>query len=148
MTIREKIDSDLKEALKSGDRTGVSVLRLLKSALKNREIEKGRELTEEDILSVLSSQAKQRKESISEYEKAGREDLASKERAELAIIERYLPEQLSEEELLKLIKEVIAETGASSPKDMGRVMKTLMPRVKGRADGKVVNQKVRELLSN
>ncbi len=147
MTIREKIDSDLKEALKSGDRLSVSVLRLLKSALKNKEIQKGKALTDDDILTVLSSQAKQIRESIAEYEKAGREDLASKEKAELAVLQRYLPEQLTEDELLRLIKETIEETGASSPKDIGRVMKALMPRIKGRADGKIVNQMVRELLS-
>ena len=147
MTIREKIDSDLKEALKSGERLSVSALRLLKSALKNKEIEKGKALTDDDILSVLSSQAKQIRESIAEYEKAGREDLASKEKAELAVLQRYLPEQLTEGELQRLIKETIKETGASSPKDIGRVMKALMPRIKGRADGKAVNQMVRELLS-
>ncbi|RMG71146.1 MAG: GatB/YqeY domain-containing protein [Nitrospirae bacterium] len=148
MTIKEKIDSDLKEALKSGDSLSVSILRLLKSAIKNKEIEKSSPLSDEDVLSVLSSQAKQLREAISEYEKAGRHELAEKERKELSVLQRYLPEQLSEEELRKLIAEVIAETGASTPRDMGKVMKTLMPRVKGRADGKVVNQMVKEMLSS
>ncbi|NOY39164.1 MAG: GatB/YqeY domain-containing protein [Nitrospirae bacterium] len=145
MSILERIDSDLKVAMKSSEKIRVSTLRMVKASLKNLEIEKGA-LSDEDVIGVLSTLAKQRRESISEFEKGGRQDLADQERAELAVILNYLPEQLSEEELTGIIQETIRETGASSPKDMGRLMKSLMPRVKGRADGKLVSQKVKELL--
>ncbi|VAX34290.1 Transamidase GatB domain protein [hydrothermal vent metagenome] len=145
MSILERIDSDLKVAMKSSEKIKVSTLRMVKASLKNLEIEKG-ELSDDDVIGVLSTQAKQRRESISEFEKGGRQDLADQEREELAVILGYLPEQLSEEELTGIILETIKETGASSLKDMGRLMKSLMPRVKGRADGKLVSRKVKELL--
>ncbi len=147
MSIAERVESDFKEALKSGDKASVSILRLIKSALKNKEIEKGGTLTEEETLSVLNTLSKQIRESIVEYEKAGRADLVEKEKKELEILQRYLPEQLSEQELKSIIHQVINEVEAKSIKDLGKVMKTLMPRVKGRADGKIVNQMVREVLS-
>ncbi|GMT46541.1 MAG: aspartyl-tRNA amidotransferase subunit B [bacterium] len=147
MSILERIDSDLKVAMKSSEKIRVSTLRMVKASLKNLEIEKG-ELSDDDLIGVLSTQAKQRRESISEFEKGGRQDLADQEREELAVILGYLPEQLSEEELAGIILETIRETGASSLKDMGRLMKSLMPRVKGRADGKLVSRKVKELLGN
>ena len=147
MSILERIDSDLKVAMKSSEKIRVSTLRMVKASLKNLEIEKG-ELSDDDVIGVLSTQAKQRRESISEFEKGGRQDLADRERKELAVILGYLPEQLSEEELAGIILENIKETGASSLKDMGRLMKSLMPRVKGRADGKLVSRKVKELLGN
>ncbi len=147
MSILERIDSDLKVAMKSSEKIRVSTLRMVKASLKNLEIEKG-ELSDDDVIGVLSTQAKQRRESISEFEKGGRQDLVDLERAELAVILGYLPEQLSEEELTGIIQETIRETGASSLKDMGRLMKSLMPRVKGRADGRLVSQKVKELLGN
>ena len=147
MSILERIDSDLKVAMKSSEKIKVSTLRMVKSSLKNLEIEKG-ELSDDDVIGVLSTLAKQRRESISEFEKGGRQDLADQEREELAVILGYLPEQLSEEELTGIILETIKETGASSLKDMGRLMKSLMPRVKGRADGKLVSRKVKELLGN
>ncbi len=147
MSILERIDSDLKVAMKSSEKIRVSTLRMVKASLKNLEIEKG-ELSDDDVIGVLSTQAKQRRESISEFEKGGRQDLADMERAELAVILGYLPEQLSEEELAGIIQETIRETGASSLKDMGLLMKSLMPRIKGRADGKLVSQKVKELLGN
>jgi len=147
MSILERIDSDLKVAMKSSEKIRVSTLRMVKASLKNLEIEKG-ELSDDDVIGVLSTQAKQRRESISEFEKGGRQDLADQEREELAVILGYLPEQLSEEELAGIILETIKETGVSSLKDMGRLMKSLMPRVKGRADGKLVSRKVKELLGN
>ncbi|GBE37336.1 glutamyl-tRNA(Gln) amidotransferase subunit E [bacterium BMS3Bbin07] len=147
MSILERIDSDLKVAMKSSEKIKVSTLRMVKASLKNLEIEKG-ELSDDDVIGVLSTQAKQRRESISEFEKGGRQDLADQEREELAVILSYLPEQLSEEELAGIILETIKETGVSSLKDMGRLMKSLMPRVKGRADGKLVSRKVKELLGN
>ncbi len=144
--LKERIDADLKAALKASDRLRVSTLRLIKSAIKNREIDKGAPLTDEETIEVLSSLAKQRKESIEEFNKASRTDLVHKEEEELSVIKAYLPEELSEDELEKIIQDTIKEVGALSLKDMGRVMKTIMPKVKGRADGRVVNQKVRELL--
>jgi uncharacterized protein YqeY len=146
MSIAEKIDINLKEAMKLSDKIRVSILRIIKASLKNLEIEKRTELTDEDIIGVLSSLAKKGRESISEFEKAGRKDLVDRERQELLIIQTYLPEQLSSEELTSLISETIEQTGASAVKDMGVIMKQLMPKVKGRADGRVVNEKVRELL--
>jgi len=147
MSLLERIDSDLKAAMKASDRVALTTIRGIKSAVKNREIQKGGALTDEEVISVLSTLAKQRKESIEQFKKGGRDDLVASEEAELEILRRYLPEQLSEEELARLIREAIDETGASGPKDIGRVMKTVMPRVKGRADGKEVNRKVSEILS-
>ncbi len=148
MTLVERIEDDLRTALKSSDKLKVSVLRMIKASLKNREIDKGSPLSDDDVLTVLGSLAKQTKESIKEYERAGRGDLAQKEKEELSVIQSYLPEQLSEEEIERMIHEVIEETAASSVKDMGKVMKVLMPRLKGRADGKRVNQRVREILNS
>jgi hypothetical protein len=131
---------------KDGDR--VSVLRLVLAAVKNREIELKSELDDDQILAEIMSAAKRRKESIEAFKEGGREDLVLKEGKELAILEEYLPEQLSSEELKGLIQEAIESTGASSPRDMGKVMKVIMPEVQGKADGKVVNQIVKELLSS
>lgn len=146
MSILEKIAEDLKKALKSGDKTKLSVLRLVKAAIKNMEIEKGALPTDEDISGVLRSFAKKAKESIGHFSKAGRKDLVEKEEAELSVIQGYLPEQLGEDELRKIIKDVINETGASGPKDLGKVMNPVMAKLKGKADGKLVNKIVREIL--
>lgn len=126
----------------------VSTLRLLISAMKNQQIEKGEELTDEEIISVLSTEAKKRRESVEEYKKGDRTDLAEKEEAEIKIVETYLPEQLSDEDVQKLVSEAIADTGAESKKDMGKVMQQLMPKIKGRADGRKVSQIVTEKLGN
>lgn len=146
MSLLQKFDDDLKVALKTSDRLKVSVLRMLKAALKNRQIEKREELSEEDILSVISTLSKQRRESIEQFSKGGREGLAEKERQELAILQSYLPKQLTTEELDRIIIEAIKESSAEGIKDMGKVMRLVMPRVKGAADGKIVNQRVKELL--
>ncbi len=146
MSLLEAIESDLKAAMKASDRLKVATLRMVKASLKNREIDKGAPLTDDDVIGVLSTLAKQRRESITEFERGGRKDLAEREREELAVIQGYLPEQLSEEEIKELVLQAIKETGASSPRDVGKVMKCLMPKVKGRADGRVVNQMVREQL--
>ncbi len=119
---------------------------MMKASLKNKEIEKMGTLTDEDILSALSTMAKQRRESIEQFANAGRTELAEKESRELEILQAYLPKQLSPEELDALIKNAISESGAKSAADMGKVMKVLMPNVKGVADGKAVNQRVKELL--
>ena len=146
MSLSEKIASNLKEAMKSGQRTRVDVLRMIKAQIKNVEIEKGRPLTEEEEIQVLQSAAKKRKEAIALYEKGGRPELAAKEKEELAVIEGFLPEQMSREEIDAVVAEIISEVGASSVKDLGKVMKEAMGRLRGQADGKVVQEIVRARL--
>ena len=154
MDFLEKITRDLAEGMKSHEderELVVSVLRMIKSTVKNAEIAlrgSARELKEEDIISVLSTMVKQRKEAAEQYNGAGRKDLADKEEREIKIIQRYLPRQLTIEELDALIRAAIEETGVTSQKEAGRLMKVLMPQVKGKADGKVVNQRVREILES
>jgi uncharacterized protein len=148
LAILEDLNAALKEAMKSRDELKVSVIRMMKASLKNKEIEKMGALTDEDILSALSTMAKQRRESIEQFTNAGRTELAEKESRELEILQAYLPKQLSSEELDALIKNAISESGAKSAADMGKVMKVLMPGVKGVADGKAVNQRVKELLGS
>ena len=142
----KRIQEDLKAAVKAQDRVRVSTLRMLLSALKNAELEEREELTEETELAVLSSYARRIKESIVEFEKGDRDDLVVKEKAELEIVMRYLPEQLSDEEIEIEVKKVIEDVNAEGPKDMGRVMGEMMKRFKGRVDGKSVNRIVSELL--
>ena len=146
MSLLKKFDDDLKIALKTSDFLKVSVLRMAKAALKNKQIDKRGELTEDEILSVLSSLSKQRRESIEQFSKGGREDLAEKERQELAILQSYMPEQLTTEELDRIIIESIKESSAQGITDIGKVMRIVMPRVKATTDGKIVNQRVKELL--
>ena len=147
MTIKDKLDTDLKTALKEKDSVTTGALRLLINAIKNEEFKVHDKLDDNAVIGVLSTQAKQRRESIEAFENAGRTELAEKEKRELEIIQSYLPEQLSSDELEKLIDEVIAESGASSPKDMGKVMKILKPKTAGRADGKTVSEVVRKKLA-
>lgn len=148
MSLLQQIDNDLKEALKAGQKERLSVLRGLKSDIKYKQIDLGHEMSDADIIGVLTSASKKRKESIEQFKAGGRMDLVAKEEAEFAIIQAYLPEQLSEDKLRRIIAETIAETGANSPKMMGVVMKALLPKVKGMADGKLVSQLVTELLAN
>jgi uncharacterized protein YqeY len=148
MAFLERIDTELKAALKGRKDSRLNILRMLKSDLQYKEKELGRALTEEDIIVVLSSAAKKRTEAIDEYVKGGREDLAEAERAEFEVIKEFLPRQLSPEELEHLIDSAISETGASSISGLGAVMKVLMPKVRGRADGKAVNVAVRDKLMN
>ena len=148
MSIKEKLTADLKESLKSGDKVKLSVVRMVLSSIKNKEIDKRAELSDDEALAVLSHAAKLRKESIEEFTKGGREDLVQKEREELRVIENYLPEQLSEDKLKEIAKEAILEASATSVKDIGKVMKILMPRLKGQADGKLVNKIVQQALEN
>jgi len=146
MSLLKRFDDDLKEALKASEREKVSILRMVKAAIKNKQIEKGRELTNDEIVSVLSSMVKQGRESVEQFTNAGRVDLARNEEIEVAILQSYMPQQLSHEELDRIISDTIRETSARTPQDMGKVMRILMPRVKGVADGKYVNQRVKELL--
>jgi hypothetical protein len=146
MGIPERLDEDLKTAMKSRDELRVQVLRMLKSDLRYKKIELGRELTDDDAIGVLSSGVKKRRDSVEEYSRGGREDLANGEAAEIAIIQGYLPEQLSDEELAALVDKAVTQTGARTIKDMGAIMKVLMPDIRGRADGKAVNAAVRARL--
>lgn len=148
MTILERIDKDAIKALKAGEKDRVTVLRGLKSDLKYKRISLGEDLTEEQAIEVLSSAAKKRRESIEQYGNAGRDDLVQKETSELKVIAAYLPKQLSEDELRRMIAEAIEETGADSPQKMGLIMKNLIPKLKGKADGKLVSRLVSEILAN
>ncbi len=148
MAFLDDLNAALKEALKSRDDVRVSVIRMIKASLKNKEIEKMGSLTDDEILSVLSSLAKQRRESIEQFAAAGRTELVARETKELEIVQSYLPKQLSSQELDSIILSAISESGASSMNDLGKVMKVLMPKVKGVADGKAVNQRVKDLLSS
>lgn len=147
MSVLDTFTVELKEALKARDEVKLSTLRMIKASLKNKEIEKMAALSDEEIVAALSTMAKQRRESIEQYSAAGRTDLASREEQELTIILSYLPKQLSKEELDEIIRTAIQESGAASANDIGKVMKIIAPKVKGSADGKAVNQRVRELLS-
>lgn len=146
MTILDRLERDMIEAAKARDNARLGAIRFARSELGNRRIEVGRELDESDAIDVLSRIAKQHRESIEQFAGAGRDDLVDRERAQLGVIEQYLPEKLTEEELRSIIDEAIAETGASSMKDMGTVMKTAMPRVKGRAEGSEVRSLVQSRL--
>lgn len=148
MSIKEQIENDFKDALKEQDKEKMSTLRMIKSAIQSKEKEEGEELTDEDVISILSKEVKSRKDSIEQYEEGGRGELAEKEAREVEMIEQYLPEPLSEEDLEDLIDEVIEDVGASDMSDMGQVMGKIMPEVRGRADGDTVNEKVREKLSS
>lgn len=140
MSLKEKITEDMKAAMKEGDKTKLNLIRMLRSEIKYKEIEIGSELDDGGTIDVLCSAVKKRREAIEEFKKGEREDLVAREENELKILYDYLPQQLSEEELLKLIDESIAEVEAQSSKDIGKVMRALMPKVKGKADGKKVNQ--------
>ena len=147
MSLKDKLMEDLKQALRQGDECGRSTLRLVMAAIKNAEIEKRHELDEEELLAIIAKEAKQRRESIAEFEKGGRQDLVGREKAELQVLLTYLPEQLSREEIEARARQIIEEVGATGPAQMGEVMRRLMPLMKGRADGKLVSQTVRELLA-
>lgn len=147
MGLRGRIAEDVIKAMKEGDKLKTGALRMALSSIKYIEIEKKRELNDEETVGVFSTLNKQRRESIEQFKKGNRQDLVEKEEKELAILTAYLPEQISEDELLKIVKECAAECGAVSPADMGKLMKVLMPKVKGRADGKVVQDMVKKALS-
>jgi len=147
-SLKQRIDRDTREALKKKDSLRLSVLRMLKSEIKYKEIEKGSELSDDEVISVLSSSVKRRKDSIQQFEKGERDDLVSREKAELELVLKYLPEQLTEEELSQIINQAIKELNASGPSDLGKVMRQIMPEVRGRADGKRVNQMVSSQLES
>lgn len=148
MTLFDRIQNDLKQAMKAGEKEKVGVYRMTISEIKRLAIDEGKrdEITDELVIAALSRSAKRRKESIEQYRSAGREDLAAREEEELALLSRYLPAPFSEEELEILVMEAIRETGAAGKKDMGKVMKAVMPKVQGRADGKQVQRMVLDRL--
>lgn len=149
MSLKDKIISDLTTAMKAKDANRTSVLRMVKANLMNRQIEKGADLTDEEITKALQSLVKQRRDSIEQYEGAGRTELAEKEKTELAVIEEYLPQAASREEIEKAVAEAIAETGASSMKEMGVVMKAAQAKLASKsADGKTVSETVKVKLQN
>ncbi len=146
-TIRETLTAALKEAMLGKDNARRDVIRLIQSAIKQVEIDSRKEMTDDDVITVIQREAKKRREAIEEANKAGRSDISEKEQAELVIVETFLPRQLSLEEVKVIAAEIMAEVGASGPKDQGKVMGPLMARVKGQAAGNIVNQAVRELLN-
>ena len=146
MGLREKIDADAKEALKSGAKDRLSTLRMLNAALKNKQIDKRRPLTEDEVVETVRSLIKQRRDSVEQFAKGGRQDLVDKETAEIKVLESYLPQQLSREEIEVMVRGVITSTAAQGAKDMGKVMKALIPMIGGRADGKLVSELVKNAL--
>ena len=146
MGLKGEIQDTMKAAMKGGDRLTLSALRLLLSALHNEEIKERRELSPEEIIKIISSLCKQGQESIEYFRKGGRGDLLEKEEAELAVLRRLLPEALSEEEVRALIRSTIEEVGAKGVRDLGKVMKQIMPKVTGRTEGKRVSELAREIL--
>lgn len=147
MTLRERMDNDLKSAMKSGDSLRVSVLRMVRSEIQYSEIDQGKRLTDEDIEQIVSKERKKRREAIDQFAKAGRTDLVEKETAEEQILTQYQPQQLDESEIIGIVREVITEVHATSKADKGKVMSGVMPNVRGKADGKLVGRIVDELLA-
>ena len=147
MGLREQIDTDIKGAMKSGAKDKLSALRMLSAALKNKQIDKKRPLTDDEVAETVRSLIKQRKDSIEQFAKGGRQDLVDKETAEVSVLEVYLPKQLSREEVEKIVREAVAQTGAQGAKDMGKVMKALVPILAGRADNKLVSELVKNALA-
>ena len=147
MPLNDQVSADIAAAMKARDASRLSAMRMLKAAVMNKSVEKGRDLDDAEVLQVIASLVKQRRDSIEQFGKAGRTDLVDKETAELNVLQAYLPAGATPEEINAAVAEAIAETGASSPKDMGKVMKAVMPKLAGKnADGKAVNEAVRRTL--
>jgi len=148
MSLRATLSTDMKQAMKDKEagKLRLAVIRMVWASIRNKEIDEKKELTDEEVMAVLMKEVKQREDSIEEFKKANRAELVAKNNEEIAILKKYLPEQLGEEELRKIVTETIAAVGAKTPKDMGKVMGPVMAKTKGRADGKKINAIVRELL--
>ena len=147
MALNDQVSADIAAAMKARDASRLSALRMLKAAVMNKSVEKGRDLDDAEVLQVVASLVKQRRDSIEQFEKAGRTDLVAKETGELAVLQTYLPPSATPEEINAAVAEAIAETGATSAKDLGKVMKAVMPKLAGKnADGKAVNEAVRRTL--
>jgi hypothetical protein len=147
MTLRERLDADLKKAMKARDEAGLSVIRMVRSTVKNREIDQKKALDEAGIVEVITTLVKQRRESIRMFREANRDELVAKEERELALLLDFLPRQLTAEEIGQIVSEAVSSTGAAGMKDLGTVMKAVIPQVTGRADGSLVSRIVREKLS-
>jgi len=147
MGLKEQIPEDLKNALRNKKTLELSVLRMLQAALKNKEIDNKKEaLTDEIVISVVGAEIKKRRDAVREFEKVNRPDAADQEKAEIEILMKYMPQQMSEDEIRDVVKSAVEETQAESMKDIGKVMKALMPKVKGKADGSIVNKIIKEML--
>jgi len=146
MTLKEQLTEDLKDAMRQGDALRRSTIRFVLSAIHNDEIARQTDLDEAGVIQVLTKQAQQRRDSIESFKGADRQDLVDKEQSELDIIAAYLPEQMSEDEVKALVKQALVDSGATGPQDMGKVMKELMPKTRGKADGKMVSSLVNEAL--
>lgn len=146
MSLIDKLNGDMKQAMKDKDKLKLSVIRMVKSSVKNEEINQGKELSDDQVLAIVNRELKQRRDSLQEFEKADREDLAEQARAEIEVILQYLPKQLDESEIRQIVEETIQQVGAASKKDLGKVMGALMPKIKGKADGNLVNKIVQEFL--
>ena len=146
--LEQHITEELKKAIRSKEAIRVSCLRLLKASIKNKQVEKGRALTDDEVTGLVSSAIKKGKDSIEAFRKGQREDLATKEEEEIRVLQEFLPSQLGTEEIEKDVREVVSQLGATGPKDLGRVMKEAMVRMAGRADGKTVNEIVRSVLNH
>jgi uncharacterized protein YqeY len=147
MSLEEKILEEMKQAMKANDKIRLSAIRMIRSSLKNKEIELRKKLEDEDIFKVIQGMVRKGEESIEQFQAGGRSDLVEKEKAEIEVLKSFLPQPISQEEIIKVIDETIHETQSSSLKDLGKVMKAVMPKLGGKADGKVINQLVRERLS-
>ena len=148
MSLNQRLTEDMKAAMKGGDKASLGVIRLVNAAIKQREVDERIELDDAQVLAVMEKMVKQRKDSVSQFEAAAREDLAAIERAEIEVIQRYLPEKLGEAEVQAAIDAAIAETGAAGPADMGKLMAVLKPRLAGKADMAEVSKLVKARLSN
>ena len=147
MSLEEKLVDEMKQAMKSNDKLLLSTIRMIRSAIKNKEIEQRKKLDDEDIFRVIQGMVRKSEESIEQFKAGGRMDLVEKEQKEVETMKSFLPQPLSREEILKIIDQSIEEAQASSLKDLGKVMKSVMPRLEGKADGKLINQLVKEKLS-
>lgn len=148
MSVSDQLNQDMKAAMKAKEKDRLTTIRMIKAAFQNEEIAKGRELTPDEEITILSREKKQRMDSYEEFAKAGRDDLVKNLEKELEVVDQYLPEQLSDDEVRSIVKETIDEVEAESMKDMGKVMTNIMPKVAGAADGSKINQMVKEELSN
>ena len=146
MSLKEQLTADMKDAMKNKEKERLAVIRMVRGAIRQQEIDGQKELGDEDVIAVISKEVKMRRDSIEEFKKGAREDLVEKTQAEIDGLLPYLPAQLSEDEVRELVKAAVEQTGAATPKDMGKVMGVLMPKVKGRADGKMVNTIVKSFL--
>lgn len=148
MSLLDTLKKDMIAAMKAKDKDTLSVVRMLKASVQNEQISKGHDLTPDEENALMAKEYKQRKDSLAEFEKGGRQDLVDSTKKEMAVVAKYMPKQMSEDEIKQAVEETVDEVNATSMKDFGKVMGAIMPKVKGKADGKVVNQAVKQVLQN